>query len=228
MAEECVRSAHNKFEVESNFRREVEKTLGSAKEEKTQLAEKLKTSEHERQSALAGLKTAKTQAEDQRKLLFTTKLNLVTEKATVLSLKAELEKAKVEAQAVKDVAQAAETAAYEWGMLETEQRLAEEVAEVCRDYCTVTWNEALNSAGVPKISELRRAKRVYFPEPIKEIPTDPSSAALLLPALEQVPSAQDFTVDVGTSTGAGMGKKGLPPASDAPSEDTLTIRDVIS
>ena len=58
MAEECVRSAHNKFEAESNFRREVEKALGSVKEEKTQLAEKLKTSEHERQSALARLKTS--------------------------------------------------------------------------------------------------------------------------------------------------------------------------
>jgi len=113
-------------------------------------------------------------------------------------------------------------------MLETEQRLAEEVAEVCKDYCTVTWNEALNSAGVPVDSELRRAKRVYFPEHIREIPIDPSSAALPLPSLEQVPSAQDPTIDVGTSTGADMGKKGLPPANDVPSEDTLTIRDVIS
>ena len=35
MAEECVRSAHNKFEAESNFRREVERALRSAKKEKT-------------------------------------------------------------------------------------------------------------------------------------------------------------------------------------------------
>ena len=90
MAEECVRSTHNKFEVESNFRCSMEKALVSVKKEKTQLAEKLKTSEHERQSALAGLKTAKTQAEDQRKLFFTPELNLATEKATVLSLKAKL------------------------------------------------------------------------------------------------------------------------------------------
>ena len=45
MAEECIRSAHNKFEAKSNFRREVEKTLGSVKEEKSQLVEKLKTFE---------------------------------------------------------------------------------------------------------------------------------------------------------------------------------------
>ena len=44
-----------------------------------------------------GLKTAEAQAEDQRKRLYTTKLDLATEKAAVLSLKAELEKAKAEA-----------------------------------------------------------------------------------------------------------------------------------
>ena len=109
VAEECVRSAHNKFEAESNFRREVEKTLGSVKEEKSQLATKLKTSKQGRQSALAGLKTA----EDQHKHLFTIELDLAIEKAAVLSLKAELEKAKAEAQAIQEVAQAAEMAAYE-------------------------------------------------------------------------------------------------------------------
>ena len=69
-------------------------------------------------------------------------------------------------------------------MLETEQRLAEEVAEVCRDYCTVTWMEALNSAGVSMDSELRRVESVFFPEHIREVPTDPSSTALPLPPLE--------------------------------------------
>ena len=44
-----------------------------------------------------GLKTAEAQAEDQRKHLYTTELDLATEKATVLSLKAELEKVKAEA-----------------------------------------------------------------------------------------------------------------------------------
>ena len=45
-------------------------------------------------SIVAGLKTAEAQAKDQRKLLYTTKLNLATEKATVISLKVELQKAK--------------------------------------------------------------------------------------------------------------------------------------
>ena len=64
VAEECVRNAHNKFEAKSNFRHEVEKALGSVKKEKTQLVEKLKTSEHECLSTLVRLKTAETQADD--------------------------------------------------------------------------------------------------------------------------------------------------------------------
>ena len=79
------------------------------------MAKKLKTSEHKRLSALARLKTAKTQVEDQCKLLYTTELNIAIEKATVLSMKAELQKAKAETQAVKEAAKAAEIAAYERG-----------------------------------------------------------------------------------------------------------------
>ena len=97
----------------THSRRKVEKTLRAVEEEKTQLAEKLKTSEHKRLSALAGLKTAKAQAKDQGNLLYTTELNLATEKAMVLSLKAELQKAKVEAQTVREAAKAAEEVAYE-------------------------------------------------------------------------------------------------------------------
>ena len=104
----------------THSRRKVEKTLRAVEEEKTQLAEKLKTSEHKRLSALVGLKTAEAQAEDQHKLLYTTKLNLATEKVKVLSLKAKLQKAKVEAQTVREASKAAEDAAYERGVLETE------------------------------------------------------------------------------------------------------------
>ena len=47
VAEECVRSAHNKFEAKYKFKREVDKMLGSVKKEKSQLAEKLKTFEQD-------------------------------------------------------------------------------------------------------------------------------------------------------------------------------------
>ena len=192
------------------------------------MAKKLKTSEQGHQSSLAGLKTAEAQVEDQHKHLYTTELDLATEKVTVLSLKAELEKAKAEAQVIREAAQAIQRAAYEGGVLETKQRLAEEVAEVCRDYCSVTWATALNNAGVLAESKLRKAERVFYLEHIREIPTDLSLAALPSPVLKQVPSIQDLPVDVGTSAGVSMGKEIPPLASDTPSEDALTIRDVIS
>ena len=89
-AEDWVRNAHNKFDAEAQSRHEVEKALGTANHEKTQLAEKLKAAESARQSAEAGLKTAETQAEDQRKQLYTTQINLATKKTAVLDLKAKL------------------------------------------------------------------------------------------------------------------------------------------
>ena len=64
VAEEWVRSAHNKFDAKSQSWCKVEKALGTVNHEKTQLAERLKAAESARQSAEAGLKTAKAQAED--------------------------------------------------------------------------------------------------------------------------------------------------------------------
>ena len=64
VVEEWVRSAHNKFDVKSQSWCEVEKALGAANHEKTQLVEKLKVTESARQSAEARLKNAKAQAED--------------------------------------------------------------------------------------------------------------------------------------------------------------------
>ena len=52
--------------------------------------------------------------------------------------------------------------------------------------------------------------------------------ALPLPPPEQVPSIQDLTLDVGASIGADKGKETLPSAKDTPSEDALTIKDVVS
>ena len=65
-------NTHNKFDAEAQSRHEVEKALGTANHEKTQLAEKLKAAKSARQSAEAGLKNAKAQVEDQRKQLYTT------------------------------------------------------------------------------------------------------------------------------------------------------------
>ena len=59
-----MQNAHNKFDAEVQSWCEVEKALRTANHEKTQLAERLKAAESARQSAEAGMKTAKTQAED--------------------------------------------------------------------------------------------------------------------------------------------------------------------
>ena len=90
VVEDWVRSATNSLSAEIQNRHDVEKALGSANHEKIQLAEKIKVAENGRKSAEAGLKSAEAQAEDQRKELYTTQLNLATEKAVVLDLKSKL------------------------------------------------------------------------------------------------------------------------------------------
>ena len=72
MAEEFCRGNSSRAEVESQARAEMEKTLGSLKHDHVELMDKFKESENRRKFAEAGLKSAETQAEDQRKELFTT------------------------------------------------------------------------------------------------------------------------------------------------------------
>ena len=132
------------------------------------------------------MKTAEAQAEDQRKQLYNTQINLATEKAVVLDLKAELQKAQEALKVAKEAAKAAEAVAYEREVVETEARLTTEVTVVCRDYCAETYYKTLDRARVPIDFDLRRANKVYYPEDIKEDPTAlPPSAAFPLPPPEQ-------------------------------------------
>ena len=86
----------------------------------------------------------------------------------------------------KEATAAVEIASYKRGVEDTENRLAEEVVGVCREYCAETWIETLNIAGVPADSKLRKAEKIFFPEHIREIPTDFPPTALPLPSPEQV------------------------------------------
>ena len=70
MAEEFCRSNRSLAEAEVQSRTEVEKTVGSLKQEIFELTKKFKESEKQRKSAEAGLKSAETQAEDQRQKLY--------------------------------------------------------------------------------------------------------------------------------------------------------------
>ena len=181
---------------------------------KTQLAEKLKVAENGRKSAEAGLKSAEVQVEDQRKELYTTQLNLATEKVAVLDLQSKLLKAEEALKMAQEAAIAAETSAYERGVLETETRLTAEVTAICRKYCAETYNQALDQAGIPVDSDLRRTDQVYYLEDLREntTPPPPPAAFPLPPPNEPLP-AQKSSQDIEVPIGAEKEKNGIVVAS---------------
>ena len=72
VAEDWVQNANNKLDVETQNWHDVEKALGVANHEKTQLAKKFKVVQSAQKSVEAGLKNAEAQAEDQCKELYAT------------------------------------------------------------------------------------------------------------------------------------------------------------
>ena len=68
-----------------------------------------------------------------------------------------VEKAKEEADKARDET---EQQGYEVGVAEIEDALKAEIPAVCRTYCTLTWDKALNQAGVKASSMLRKAESV--------------------------------------------------------------------
>ena len=202
VAEDWVQSATTNLNAEIQNRYDIEKALGTANHEKTQLAEKLKVAKNGRKSAEAGLKSSEAQAEDQNKELYMTQLNLATEKAAVLDLQAKLKKAEKALKVAQEAATATETLAYERRVQETETRLTAEVTAVCREYCAETYSQALDWAGIPADSNLRRTDQVYYPENLRENPTPPPPPATipLLPPNEPLPTqktSQDSELPIG-------------------------------
>ena len=150
----------------------------------------------------------------------------------------------------QEAATAAETSAYERGVLETEARLTAEVTAICGEYCAETYNQALDWAGTPADSDMRRVDQVYYPEDLRENTTAPLPlTALPLPPFEQSLPAQKPSQDTEVPVGAEKEKNGAVVTSrieekarekekgkdkgknkiDAnPSEDALTIRDMVS
>ena len=148
-------------------------------------------------------------------------LNLATKKQKVLDLKAELQKLKDVARVAKEATEAIVNASYERGIANTETRLSEEVAVVCRDYCTESWGVAMDWAGVPANSELRRAESIFFPVDIQEIPDT-------VPSIEQLLPTQTPLIDAEVPKGAGGGEEAQLLVKAKSSEDALTIKDVVS
>ena len=120
---EWLWNARDEVNVEAHSQANTEKVLGALKEKHKKLTNKLKEEDKECLSAFASLKTAKAQAEDQRKLLYTTEIELATQKQFVMDLKAELQKVKdeakeaawVAAQVAKESTAVVEIASYERG-----------------------------------------------------------------------------------------------------------------
>ena len=145
--------------------------MGTLKENQAQLSEQLKEVVRARDSSEAGLKTTEKQAEDLHKQLHYIEINLTTEKQQVT----ELRKAREAVQLVKEVAEAKKQATYTLGVEETQARLIKELSGVCREYCGISWGKALDAAGVPVGSDLRRLESIYYYPEIREL-SGPSSS----------------------------------------------------
>ena len=94
VVEEWVKDTQNEARAEANLRAKTNKALGAMKHENQELVSKLTAKERARRSADARLKNVRDQAEDQRKKLYLTEIELATQMQLVLDLKAELEKTK--------------------------------------------------------------------------------------------------------------------------------------
>ena len=138
MAEEWVKDARIETKVEFDAWSEVEKEVGHLKEDQAKLSEKLKEAIRARDSFDADLKNAEEQAEEQRKQLHFTEINLAIEKQLVKDLCEELQKVREAAQLAKKAAEVEQQAAYTLGAEETQVRLIEELSVVCREYCGIS------------------------------------------------------------------------------------------
>ena len=175
--EEIYHSVAQQLDDERKRRVSAVQTLTIAENSNADLREKLKVEEQQRKSAEVALKGVETQAENQRKLANDIKRQLVTTKEQIAALRQQLEKAnrlkdlaeKARLQAEEDKLKAekerdeAEQHGYDVGVAETEDALRAEVPAVCCAYCTQTWEEALNQAGIDVSSELRKPENIVFP-----------------------------------------------------------------
>ena len=73
-------------------------------------------------------------------------------------------------------------------MEEMQARLTKELAEAYRDYCNITWDEALNIVGIPADSALRQPGSIHYHPDIREVPG--AQTALVPEASEQSLVAQ--------------------------------------
>ena len=92
----------------------------------------------------------------------------------VTDLRKELRKAREAAQLLKEAAEAEKQAVYALRVQETQSRLIEEFSAVAKDYYDITWGKALDAAGVPADSSLRRPESIYYDLDIRKLPNSGS------------------------------------------------------
>lgn len=166
-----MNEAKNEAKAEANLHAEVDKALGASKQKVQDLSLKLIVEEKGRRSAEASLKHAKAQVKEQCKKLHYIEIQWKTTKKEATDLREELKKEKEAAQATKEVAEALAQTAYNRGVDETEIRLVDELAKVCRDYYKEVWIEALNLVGVLATSEWRKEENNFYPQDIRVVPS---------------------------------------------------------
>ena len=177
-------------------------TLTIAENSNADLRKRLTAEEQARKSVYATLKGAEKQARSQRKLTNEAKEQLVASKEQVAALKQQLDEVKklkdqaekVRMQTEEDKAKAkkerdeAEQHGYNVGVAETMDTLWAEVSAVCHAYCTQTWEEALNQAGIETSSELTKPENIIFPLALQIS----SQKEVAPPAPQQVKEAQSL------------------------------------
>ena len=216
MVKDWVKGARSEARETFDARSEVEVELGALKENQSKLAEQLKEAVKVRDSAEAGLKTTEKQADDLRKQLHYTEINLATEKQLVMDLRKELRKAREAIQLVKEATEAEKQATYTLRVEETQTKLTEELSTVCREYYSISWGKALDVAGVSKGSNLRRPESIYYDPEIRELPGPSSShpeqaiQASKQSMADQAPPAP-LEVPKDSNQGGGQGKKAEEP-----------------
>nr|XP_023913595.1 uncharacterized protein LOC112025164 [Quercus suber] len=138
--EEIAESYYNQIDEERKKKITAVRTLNASEQNIVQLKKKLVAEENARKSADSALEGFQRQAEDQERLLRDANAQLAASK---------------------------EQQGYNVGVAETEDTFRAEVPVVCREYCALTWQEALDRAGVESSSELRKPENIYFPPAIR-------------------------------------------------------------
>ena len=134
----------------------------------------------------------------------------------VTELRKELRKARETAQLFKKAAEAKKQAVYALGVQETQSRLTEEFSAVARDYCDISWGKALDAAGIPSDSSLRRPESIYYDPDICErsgpssSPSGQPAQVSEVPTTDQAPPAPVET-SIDPHLDAGKGKEAEAP-----------------